>query len=241
MGSSSIAAVEEEPQSTEIDRYRQPGGQIAAHHIRRFRDVTNGVFGLIVVLSGFALTDVPVLVPYDLVNIVCYFLPIFLFVVFLWRQVGELLDVHPSHDRRLTQILTVCLFCATLVPVAVRLSVVGVGGVRTYAPLGISFVVAAVFLLLALCAHRAARVHTEVMHPEDTRFLRQLARSDLVTALTFIASAALDAQASVLGVPVQPAVWVSAFFVPKILWGVQARLRRETEWVRAPLLFFRGK
>ncbi|MBJ7608135.1 MAG: hypothetical protein JF887_01720 [Candidatus Dormibacteraeota bacterium] len=225
MGSATIA-VDEEPKSGETDRHRQRSGQIAAHHVRRFRDVTNGIFGLIVVLSGFALTEVPVRVPYDMVNIVCYFLPIFLFVVYLWRQVGELLDVHPSHDRRLTQILTVCLFFATLVPVAVRLSVVGEGGVRTYAPVGVSFIVAAVFLLLALCAHRAARVHTEVTHPKDTRFLRQLALSDLLTALMFMASAALDAEASVLRVPLQSAVWVAAFFVPNILWGVQARLRR---------------
>lgn len=218
-------AVDDEPQSTETDRHRQRSGQIAAHHVRRFRDVTNGIFGLIVVLSGFALTDVPVRVPQDLVNVVCYFLPVFLFVVYLWRQVGELLDVHPSHDRRLTQILTLCLFCATLVPVAVRLSVAGEGRVRTYAPVGVAFIVAAVFLLLALCAYRAARVHTAVTHPEDTRFLRQLALSDLLTASIFIASAALDPQASVLRVPLQPAMWIAAFLVPNILWGVQARLR----------------
>src|SRR5579859_643993 len=89
--------------------------------LHRFREVVTGLFGLIVVLGAFALTDLPLKGTRDIGNALCYFTPMFFFIVMLWTQVGELLDLHPSHDQHVERTITFVLFFATLVPVTVKL------------------------------------------------------------------------------------------------------------------------
>lgn len=192
-------------------------GRIAGHRLHRFRDVVNGLFGLLVVLSAFALTDVPINSFYDLSNGICVFVPLFLFVIFLWRQVGELLDVHPPEDRHPERLITVVMFVAMLVPVTLRIDAVAAGDVHPYASLLTSAALALAYGLLAYCALRASRMPAPALAPADRVFMQRLCTADLIVAVSFLVAMATPPTVRVWVFPLQRVIWIAAFFVPNVV------------------------
>jgi uncharacterized membrane protein len=87
----------------------------------RFSNVTSGVFGLILVLSAFSLTNVPIDSVGDVWNALSVFTPAFFFVVVIWQVTSVLSDRYPDGDPFLYAGTTAVLFLTTLAPVFLNL------------------------------------------------------------------------------------------------------------------------
>lgn len=207
------------------DRHDYVHASLRHRRLHRFREVVSGLFGLIVVLGGFALTDVPIRRPEDLVGILCYFAPMFLFIVSLWTHVGELLDAHPADDRIAERALTAVLFFATLVPVSLRVGVMP--ETSSVSPLTFDFFpvsLAIVLLLLAFTSHRLVRRDRRFLHAEDIADLHEHRDHNAITAVLLLASLPIPPGAEILGISLEGIAWVAAFLLPPLVLKVARRL-----------------
>jgi len=182
--------------------------------LHRFREVVTGIFGLITVLGAFSLTELPIERTEDLGAVLCYFAPLFFFIIGLWTQVTELLDLHPSHDRHIERTVTIVLFFATLVPVSVKLGSKASNVLGALAFDAFPVMLAIVFLLLAWSSHRLLSWRDEAMHPLDKELVTSQRNCDVLLAIMFLASLPIPPTAQILpGISWSGLAWISTFFV----------------------------
>jgi hypothetical protein len=198
---------------------------VRTRRLHRFRDVVTGLFSLIVVLGALSLTEVPIKKAEDLSNAVCYFAPMFFFIVALWTQVGELLDLHPSDDRGAEKTISVALFFAALVPVTVRISNTPGEALGAWAFDYFPFMMAAVFSLLAFCSHRLLSNLSTPMHPSDHAHLVLLRNRDIVIVALFLLSLPITPSANIFGLSLEGIVWTATFFVATPILKLIANVR----------------
>ncbi|MGI8550967.1 MAG: hypothetical protein ACR2PL_09310 [Dehalococcoidia bacterium] len=96
------------------------------HHRRkeRHRETVAWVFGLVLTLSAFSLTDARIRTGVDIAVALAFFVPSFFFVLRIWMVIGELFDLYPAQDNVFTEGIYLVLLQAALAPVFLRLLIV---------------------------------------------------------------------------------------------------------------------
>lgn len=84
----------------------------------QYRDIVTGVFGLVLALGAFSLTDLPVRTPGDVWTALGLFTPAFFFVLTIWQLTADLFDRYPPEEKVFYAAVTLILFLTTLAPVS---------------------------------------------------------------------------------------------------------------------------
>ena len=167
--------------------------------LERFRNIATGMFGLIIVMGTFALTDMHPERLADLGDITCYFTAMFLLIVLLRTQFEELLDLHPEGDRTAAWMLTAVLFFATLAPFSLKLSVTAPQAVASVANYAFPVLLAMTFLTFAMTANRLVQRHLVRLASEHARHVSALRERDFLVGVLLLASLAVPAEWKLLG------------------------------------------
>lgn len=186
----------------------------------RYRDIITGVFGLVLALGAFSLTNVEFHSPSDVWQALFLFIPSFFFVLAIWSATTELLDRYPADDDLFYVLVTGVLFLTTLAPASLNLllnentSVVDLGAVL------FPLVMAATFAVLLLLTLRlvSLRRKSPTVAPES---LRDDIIADGTIVAIFVGSLLVPFSAE--GDSPRTLVWIAAFVVPHVTTWLASR------------------
>lgn len=190
-----------------------PEVEAAERRKSRYRDITGGVFGLVLALGAFSLTNQPIRTPGDVWTALGLFTPAFFFVLAIWQLTGDLMDRYPPEDNVFYAAVTLILFLTTLAPVFLNLLLDDAPPVQRLGALLFPLSMAAVFALIAVLWLRL----TVVVGAQDEidNELRPAAAQSATVALIFLVSLIVPFTAS--GSPARSIVWMTAFVLPQFV------------------------
>lgn len=192
----------------------------AAKRKSRYKDVISGVFGLVIGLSAYSLTDVQLDTRADIWDAVGVFVPSFIFVVVIWQITSELFDRYPDDDPPLYAAALAVLFLATLAPVFLNHLLDAPEEVRRAGATLFPLSMAITFAILALLWMRLRLLMRRAGQPPDRTVSAGIA-VEFAVALYFLATLLLpynDANSP------RTFAWLGAFLVPYVVPRLVTRI-----------------
>jgi uncharacterized membrane protein len=190
----------------------------------RYNDIVTGIFGLILALGAFSVTNVTIHTTDDVWDALRLFVPSFFFVLAIWGATAELFDRYPADDAPFYPLVIGVLFLTTLAPVFLNLLLNDSFPVQELGALLFPLSMAATFaLLLVLWARLLVLTRRSGAAPDVS--LRQSVVISAAMVIVFLASLAVpfsDRDDSL-----RTLVWFAAFPTPQVaLWLARRWTRR---------------